>query len=568
MSILINVFSLTNSSFKLKFILILILACVVGMLEVFSIGSLLLLFSQDTAEITLFDRVLQILNFNSDFQTKIIFFSLALLLSTILRFALISSSILLTTVFSMLISGQIFQSMISKISLSAISQRKDEYFSSIIGKVSIVANTVVLSLITIISNSIICIFILAYLLPTLSYPQIAGLVCFLLYLSLINFLLKGRVSRNSNIISKSYNFLSTNLRETNNALVELYLYQKLFEAYSKFTKLQQSLRNAQAENQILSSLPRLSIEGSISLALLVLGIFYLGRHTQLEPNDLIANIGVLAFVLVRTMPLLQNIQQSIIALNGNRQLATDLQDLVANSHIGEKIIESQDGSGVSEEVSSISVRNLSFAYNGKTVFDNLNFDIGDNKFLLLTGRSGSGKTTVLNILLGTEQDYKGTILFNQNDGKHMKANQIAQCFSYVPQRIQIFRGSLIFNVALTMDLDPERRLFALSCIEQAQIKASQISNNFNVEKSVIEDDGENLSGGQIQRIGIARALYQNRPFLVMDEPTSALDKSTEIKILETLVSLLKNNDAIKGLIFVSHSKIPENFCNDKISIGK
>lgn len=558
-------YGLTSFSFKINFFLIALFSCLVGMLEVFSIGSVIVILSQNNSDIQLFDRLLYIFELDNNFQTKIIFFGVALLLSSVLRFLLISFSILLTNTFSIHVSGKIFKSMISNIFSDSSNQRKDEFFASIIGKVSIVSNACILAMLHIVSNSIVLLFILIYTIIATSALQIGFIFGLIVYLTLINLMTKGIVRNNSTKISKHYDYLATTLREVNNALAELYLYQKLSHFYSHFIDLQTKLRRAQAENQIISALPRLSIEGLVAVSLLFFGIFYLGSSSGYQAQDLITSTGFLAFVIVRSLPILQIIQQSIVSILGNYQLVEDLNKLAAKSSVGDDILASVIENQELNKVSSISIQNLTFSYkNNKNVIEDLNFKIGDRKLLLLRGPSGSGKSTVLKVLLGTEQSYEGSIYFGEVDASTLNPNDIAKYFSYVPQKVQVFKGSLLYNVALKHNVTQEERAFALECITHAQIDVAQFSDQFHVEDTIIEDEGENLSGGQVQRIGIARALFQNRTFLVMDEPTSALDDKTEIKVFETLKALLNKNLTLEGIILVSHSQIPTKYCDEKI----
>ena len=409
MNLIKAIFSLSDKSFKIKFFLISILSCVVGILEVFSIGTLFILISDEKAAVDHFYILFEFFGVSESFQSKITVFSLAILFSTILRFILNSSSYLLTNTYSAYVSSQIFKTLISKVLIEDKAQRKDEFFASIIGKVAIVSNSCILSLIHITSNSIILIMIICFSILQIDFSEMLIFVYFLIFLSLLNLSTKKIVQRNSVKISDSYNALSTSLRETNNALIELYLYRKLTEAYLNFKNLQINMRRAKSGNQIISSLPKLTTEATLALLILYFSISYMGDLSKQDVNDLLKNASILIFLLVRTLPLLQILQQSTVSLNGNKKLVFDIQKLVVNSSLGEIILDNENLNFCTKKQNSITVKNLSFRIQRKKIFSNLNFTIGNKNFLLLSGQSGSGKSTILKILLGIEPHYKGEI---------------------------------------------------------------------------------------------------------------------------------------------------------------
>ena len=488
MSLIASIFYLSDRSFKIKFILLSILSCVVGMLEVFSIGTLFVLVSDDNVAVDHFNVILEFFGLQQSFEFKVIFFALALMFSTILRFALNSSSYLLTNIFSVGVSSRIFKTLISKVLIENTNQRKDEFFASIVGKVSIVSNACILSLIQIASNSIILLMIICFSIFNVSPFEIFIFLIFIIFLSLVNFSSRKTVQRNSVKISNSYNLLSTSLRETNNALVELYLYRKLTNAYTQFKNLQIILRKAQSTNQIISSLPKLTIEASVALLVLFLAIFILGDLTKQEVNNFFKDIGVLIFIIIRTLPLLQILQQSSVSLSGNKQLVFDIKKLVANSSIGDEILENENLNFCVTKQNNIIINNLSFSIKGVNVFNDLNFKIGEKNFLLISGKSGSGKSTLLKILLGFESNYTGEIIFNETEYRKMHPNEISQYFSYVPQRVEIFFGTLIHNVTLKINLSSEEKVFALLCLKKAQLDTTQLLGQHAIENFILDDE--------------------------------------------------------------------------------
>jgi ABC-type bacteriocin/lantibiotic exporter with double-glycine peptidase domain len=195
-------------------------------------------------------------------------------------------------------------------------------------------------------------------------------------------------------------------------------------------------------------------------------------------------------------------------------------------------------------------QDIDFSYNqsNKLILDNLNFEIKYNTFTAIIGESGSGKTTLMHIILGLLKQSKGKIYSN---GKEIELNSEAWMnkIGYLPQSVFIADDTIKNNITLFQSNENvDFELLNLS------IKLARLDNlvqslpqgyNYNVGER-----GSNISGGEIQRIGIARLIYNKKSVIIFDEPTSALDSKTEIEIIETIVSL---KDTCT-LIIVTHNK--------------
>jgi ABC-type bacteriocin/lantibiotic exporter with double-glycine peptidase domain len=183
---------------------------------------------------------------------------------------------------------------------------------------------------------------------------------------------------------------------------------------------------------------------------------------------------------------------------------------------------------------------------------NRNIKIFKNKINLMYGRSGSGKTTFLNILSGLLK-LKNSHCLIDNDIKKMKTDILENQIFYLPQNIYLTDGSIQENITVGFEYshNDKKRLYQI--LEMVNLKAfvnslpKKIYNN-------IGERGAKISGGQIQRIAIARALYSEKPILIFDEFTNALDANNEILILKIIKKLKKT----KTIILSSHSKNVKN----------
>ncbi len=190
-------------------------------------------------------------------------------------------------------------------------------------------------------------------------------------------------------------------------------------------------------------------------------------------------------------------------------------------------------------------KDVSFAYNDNTILDKISLKIPKGKKVALVGLSGSGKSTIANIILRLYDNYSGSILINSKDIKELELTDVRSSVSIVTQETILFNESIFNNIKY-------------GNLEATDEEISLVAQNAGVHSfsqeldqklhTVIGENGIKLSGGQRQRIAIARALIKDAPLLIMDEATSSLDNITENKIHETINNLMKN----KTKLIIAH----------------
>ena len=179
---------------------------------------------------------------------------------------------------------------------------------------------------------------------------------------------------------------------------------------------------------------------------------------------------------------------------------------------------------------------VSFSYiNGKNVLKDIFFKIEKNKKYVFVGESGSGKSTILKLILGYFHNYEGEILLDGNELKNIEYKSFYKLFSYINQDIFLFDNNIKNNITLFKEYSNEKVIEIIKLVKLHKFLEKKESN---LEVNVGEN-GLNLSGGEKQRIAIARALIKEKPILILDEVTAALDNSTS-KDIENL--LLNIND--------------------------
>mgnify|MGYP006081351777 CR=1 FL=1 len=206
-------------------------------------------------------------------------------------------------------------------------------------------------------------------------------------------------------------------------------------------------------------------------------------------------------------------------------------------------------------------KNIDYAYEKKVIFTNLNFQINKNSIFGILGQSGSGKSTLINIILGLLTPGKGKILVNNLDINN-NLPQWQKSIGYVSQNIFLLDATLKENIAFGEKIEKINHENLSIAIKNANL-TSFVENLTNGIDTNIGERGSKISGGQIQRIAIARELYRNPSILILDEATSGLDYENEKKIFDS-IKQLKNKMTI---IIVSHNKETIENCDNLLDLN-
>jgi len=223
----------------------------------------------------------------------------------------------------------------------------------------------------------------------------------------------------------------------------------------------------------------------------------------------------------------------------------------------------------------IEFKNVSFKYPHTDTWIlrnvNMKFRIGDK--LAIVGENGSGKTTFIKLLCRLYDPTEGTILLNGIDITRYRYDEYLSLFSVVFQDYQLFQFSLAANVTASFDYDPKKvtdslekagfgdRLHSLNQKDKEEAENRKMIQGIEtVIGRAYENDGIDLSGGEKQKIALARALYKDAPFVVLDEPTAALDPIAEAAVYESFHTIVQNKTAV----FISHRLSSCRFCDDII----
>jgi len=214
----------------------------------------------------------------------------------------------------------------------------------------------------------------------------------------------------------------------------------------------------------------------------------------------------------------------------------------------------------SAETIQFEFRQVSFRYPGSDTYalKNLNMTLNANRRLAVVGRNGSGKTTLVKLLCRLYDPTEGEILLNGTNIKEFDLESYRHLFSVVFQDFKLFPLSIAANVAVSDRPDPEK---IRRCLEDAGFGARLASLPMGIDTVLYKDfdeDGVQISGGEAQKLALARALYKDAGMVVLDEPTAALDPIAEFEVYTTFDKTIGSKTAI----FISHRLSSCRFCHD------
>ena len=311
----------------------------------------------------------------------------------------------------------------------------------------------------------------------------------------------------------------------------------LEKAYIKqFSQAAQNFAKTVASSQVIAQLPRFILEAIAFGGIILVILFMMTKKGSF--NNALPILSLYVFAGYRLMPALQGIYNSFIQLTfigpSLDKLYEDIKSL--------KPFNFNEDKNIILPNKQISLKDVNYSYPNvsRTALKNISIKIPVKTTVGLVGETGSGKTTLVDIILGLLEAQQGTLEVDEKIITTQNVRSWQRSIGYVPQSIYLVDDSIAVNIALGSDYND----IDLKAVEKASKIANlhdfiinELPNKYN---TIIGERGVRLSGGQRQRIGIARAIYHNPQVLVLDEATSSLDNQTEKAVMDAVNNLTKD----------------------------
>jgi len=347
----------------------------------------------------------------------------------------------------------------------------------------------------------------------------------------------SRIRRGSKKVQDSMGGMTHLLDEniSGNDLIKVYNAQE--SEKNKFFNIINIIRQQRFKVDLAGGVNTSIVNILIGLCLAVV-VFLSSTYLIMSAGDFLAFFTAMG-MLVKPAKTLINInkplQQALVAAIS----VFSLIDEKSEENIGEQLMSNVEG--------DIIFQNVSFSYNDEKVsLNNINLTIKQGETIALVGSTGSGKTTLINLLIRFYNPTNGKILINNKDINSFDLESFRANFSFVDQNVRLFNDSISGNIAFG-----QKDKMTIDSI----VDAAKISNSIEfIEKldekfdSEIGEDGVTLSGGQRQRLSIARAIAKDSPILILDEATSALDSATE-KLVQSAINKIQQG---RTTIIIAH----------------
>lgn len=379
---------------------------------------------------------------------------------------------------------------------------------------------------------------------------VSFIVLIIIAILIYDYILKNILIDLGRQINVSRSSMTALVDESLRARFELWLLRGESFAISKFSAASRVYSQSSIRSQFITTSPKHTIE-FITITTLVLFILFQIKSGN-GSNELLSEIATLSLIIFRLVPILYSIAQSGAYTRGAVDSVNRMYDAAC---LESSIVDIASPIPIRSDFSSIRLNGLNFSYKGLRIFNDTSFHVKSGDFIVIMAPSGSGKSTLFDLLIGILSADSATYQVDGVDYSFSTyRSKIRDLVSFVPQVPLMLNGSLEENVRLGNDTDTGVDLEALFMSFGLSDLYAHRSGKLQIEYG-----GVNRSGGERQRIAIARAVYHSKAILILDEPTAAMDSATSKIVLDSLKDL--NRRFGTTIIMSSHNDFATQYAS-------
>ena len=557
---ILKLYNFFDKKLKLKLLytqLLMLISSLFEILSIFAIGPLIQVLNNPSVINNSDEFISKIYNY-FNFETFEVF--LIFLVISIFSFLLLSTLILVSTIYILSLFSQhlgnilrsdLFKFYISQNWLYHSRSNSSEYIEKAFYEASRVTNNIILPIL--VTNSKLLTGVLIIISLTI-YNPLVSIICFLLFgiiYGTVFKLVKTKITAYGINQGKYMRHMYRVMNESFVGIKEAIIYGNQKKYHDEFFKTGGRYANVQGKVHFLANAPKYALE-FIAFTIILVFILSLVYFGETDFSEALPILAIYIFAGYKLLPIFQSIYLGLVQIKNN----IPAYDKIEKELFGSKMYNIENKNTESKKIElkdedSIVLDNLSFSYenNGKKVVEKINIEIKKNSLNFIVGASGSGKSTILDLLLGLIFPNDGSIKIGNENLNKNNANIWHQNIGYVGQNIFLLDDTIKNNICLFsnqndhIDEDRLNKALKLSYVENF---LNNLPDGIN---TIVGERGLKLSGGQRQRVAIARALYQQKNFLIFDEATASLDGIAE----KFIIDQLKKLSEVKTIIMVTHN---------------
>ena len=484
-------------------------------------------------------------------------FVLLTIIANISRVALL----IFQTRLSQRIGGELANRVYFSVTNKSFEWHQQQKTSTLISNITIKINNVIVQFVNplfeIASSLIILIGLAVFLIALNPYVIMSVLVTYSFLYLVVSFLIKEPVRRTGVKINEQLDQFVSLVSETLKTFKSIIIYGKKQSFEAAFDRLNFDYRKLVGDVTILALTPRYLFE-AIGICMVAIIAYVMVALNQNKFETIIPFLGAFALTGQRIIPLMQRVYISItligVSIPQTKSLLSTIENEYSLNHSNVK--EPSPNSKVYFKKEILLEQVHYREPNGMEIIKGVSLSLEKNKIIGIKGKTGSGKTTLVNVILGLLRPTAGQIKCDGRIIENSYLRNYQNLFSLVSQDLEIIsmdaRGNIAFSE--TDNHVDEKKLTASASF--AEITHLLTMNTKGMQGSHAETE-KTLSGGEKQRLSIARAFYADRDIIVLDELSSALDKKTEASIIQKLLELKKT----KTLLIVTHSDEMLGICD-------
>ena len=395
---------------------------------------------------------------------------------------------------------------------------------------------------------------LYFFLPTILTVTFAFLIYFI-----VGLVVKKKQDHDSAIIAYQTTRLMKILQESMGGIRDVILDRSQNILHKEYVESDLLLKRAHGNNSFISAAPKYIVE-FLGLTILIGYLYFQISRGAIDIHNSVPTLGVIALGAQRILSIFQQAYRSWSGLQG-----WNISLMIVMNCLRDKYdsVELQSATAKYDFINKISFQNVSYRYPGssKNVLNSISIDIQKGEALGIIGETGSGKSTLLDLILGLIHPTNGKFMVDGVLVDSLSSSDWQNEIAHVSQHVFLMDATIAENIAFgvrgdAIDMNLVFKAGKISCVEDF------VGSLHMGYQTLVGERGARLSGGQIQRIGIARAIYKMKKILILDEATSSLDEFTEHKVMENIKAFCQG----LTLIMVSHRTSTLKNCNRLVKL--